>query len=325
MKICIYGAGAIGGYLAVPLAESGHDVSLIARGAHLAAIRETGLTLIEGDRRRTVKLACSDDPGDLGPQDYVIVTLKAHSIPGVVNQMLPLLNDNTPVVTAQNGIPWWYFYQHDGPLKDYRIECVDPGGRIWSTLGPERAIGCVAYPSCRIVQPGMVEHIDGTRYMLGEPDGRKSSRVAVLAEALRTAGFKAPVRIRIRDDIWLKLWGNATFNPVSILTLATLEQMTTDPAVRQLIGRMMTEAKQIAEKLGVTFPVDVETRIRWGEAVGAHKTSMLQDLESGRSLEIDALVTAVTELGRLVDIATPAIDTVLALAKLRAKPVKNPR
>lgn len=325
MKICIYGAGAIGGYLAVPLAEAGHDVSLIARGAHLAAMRDKGLTLIDGEERRTVKLACSDDPGELGPQDYVILTLKAHSLPPVVDQMLPLLNQTTPVVTAQNGIPWWYFYRHSGPWQDHRLECVDPGGRIWDTLGPERAIGCVAYPSCRIVEPGTVQHIDGNRFMLGEPDGCKSDRAIALAEAMRSAGFKAPVRTKIRDDIWLKLWGNATFNPVSVLTLATLEQMTRDPAVRQLIGQMMREAKQVAEQLGVEFPVDVETRIQWGEAVGAHKTSMLQDLENGRSLEIDALVTAVTELGRIVQVPTPTIDTVLALVRLRAALVAQRR
>ena len=233
--------------------------------------------------------------------------------------MRPLLGPATSVVTAQNGVPWWYFYKLTGPWENHRLESVDPGGRIWDVLGPERAIGCVVYPSCEIVEPGVVRHIDGRRFMLGEPDGSKSERVETLSKAFTSADLKAPVRPRIRDDIWLKLWGNVSFNPVSVLTLATLEQMTGDAAVRAVIREMMLEAQRVAEKLGVKFPVDVDTRIGWAADVGAHKTSMLQDLEMGRPLEIDALVASVSELGRLVDLPTPTIEAVLALVSLRAR------
>ena len=319
MKVCVYGAGAIGGFLAVELAGSGVDVSVVARGPHLEAIRARGLELRISDETKIEKLPASDDPGELGPQDYVIVTLKAHSVSPIVDRMVPLLGPETVVVTAQNGILWWYFYRLEGPWEGTRLEILDPGGRIWDTLGPERAIGCVVYPSCEIVEPGVVRHIDGKRFMLGEPDGSRSERIVALAKAFTAAGLKAPIRKRIRDDIWLKLWGNVSFNPVSVLTLATLEEMTADAGTRAVIKRIMLEAQAVAEKLGVRFPVDVDTRIEWGGDVGAHKTSMLQDLERGRPMEIDALVGAVSELGKLVSVPTPTIDTVLALVTLRAR------
>jgi 2-dehydropantoate 2-reductase len=248
----------------------------------------------------------------------VFLTLKSHSVPAVVDRLAPLLSPHTSVVTAQNGVPWWYFHKLPGPYENRRVESVDPGGKIWDTLTPERAIGCVVYPSCEIVRPGVVRHIDGRRIMLGEPDGTRSERVGALSKALGDAGFKAPVRAKIRDDIWLKLWGNVSFNPVSVLTGATLAGMAGDPAVRKVIRDMMVEAQAVGAKLGVEFSVDVDTRIGWGEDVGAHKTSMLQDFELGRPMEIDALVAAVSELGRLVGAATPTIDAVLALVKLRA-------
>ncbi|UCG72297.1 MAG: 2-dehydropantoate 2-reductase [Chromatiales bacterium] len=318
MKICIYGAGAIGGYLGAELADAGHDVSLIARGPHLATMQANGLTLEIGGARKTVQVCCTDSPAELGPQDYVILTLKAHSVFPIVEQMRPLLGPDTAVVTAQNGVLWWYFYGLPGPLENHRLEIADPGGTIWDTIGPERAIGCVVYPSCEIVAPGIVKHLEGNRFMLGEPDGSKSDRVHRLSEALTGAGFKAPVRKKIRDDIWFKLLGNATFNPVSVLTGATLEQMGNNPAIRDLIRQMMTEATAVATKLGVRFAMDIDKRIAGAVAVGAHKTSMLQDLEAGRPLELDALVATVTELGRLVGVATPTIDLVLSLARLRA-------
>jgi 2-dehydropantoate 2-reductase len=292
---------------------------LIARGPHLEAIRKNGLTLLIDGQRKVSNVACTDDPTDAGPHDYVIVTLKAHSIPVVVDTMLPLLGPETPVVTAQNGVPWWYFYKLPGPWENHRLGSADPGGRIWKALGPERAIGCVVYPSCEIVEPGVVRHISGKRFMLGEPDGSKSQRVSALGQALTAAGFKAPVRTTIRDDIWLKLWGNVSFNPVSVLTLATLEQITSDEGARAVTREMMVEAEAVAKTLGVTFKVDVDTRIGWAADVGAHKTSMLQDLESGRPMEIDALVGTVAEMGRLVGAATPTIDMVLALVRLRAR------
>ncbi len=319
MKICIYGAGAIGSYLGAELARTGYEVSLIARGPHLEAMRASGLTLLIEGENRVVQVACTDDPAQVGPQDYVIITLKAHSVSPVVEQMVPLLGPETAVVTAQNGIPWWYFHKLKGPLEDQLLESADPGGRIWNVLGPERAIGCVVYPSCEIVEPGVIKHIQGKRFMLGEPDGSKSERVLAFSEALMAAGLKAPVRPRIRDDIWLKLWGNVSFNPVSVLTLATLEQITADDGVRGVVRDLMTEAQGVAHALGVKFPVDVDKRISWAGDVGAHKTSMLQDLESGRPMEIDALVGTVSEMGRLTGVPTPTIDVVLAMVRLRAR------
>lgn len=324
MKICIYGAGAIGGYLGAELSFAGVDVSLVARGAHLEAMKENGLKLLISGEEKTARIRATDDPRELGPQDYVVITLKAHSVSPVVDKMTPLLGPETAVVTAQNGILWWYFYRLAGRWEGHRLPSTDPGGRIWDTLGPERAIGCVVYPSCELVSPGVVKHVDGRRFMLGEPDGSKSERVVALSKAFTAAGLKAPVRSKIRDDIWLKLWGNVSFNPVSVLTLATLEEMTSYADTRDVIRKMMVEAEAVARELGVDFPVDVETRIGWGQDVGAHKTSMLQDLERGRPMEIDALVGAVSEMGRLVEEPTPTIDTLLALVKLRAKVAKLP-
>ncbi len=319
MKICIYGAGAIGGYLAAELALTGVDVTVIARGPHLEAMRRDGLTLLTGDERKVAKVACTDDPAEAGPQDCVIITLKAHSVTAIVDKMAPLLGDETSVVTAQNGVPWWYFYKLPGDWENRRLETADPGGRIWDTLGPERAIGCVVYPSCEIVEPGVIQHLNGNRFMLGEPDGSKSPRVVELSRVLVEAGLKAPVRTKIRDDIWLKLWGNVSFNPVSVLTLATLEQMCEDEGSRGVVATIMTEAEAVGKAVGVKFKIDVETRIGWAADVGAHKTSMLQDLEQGRPMETDALVGTVAEMGRMVGIATPTIDTILSLVRLRAR------
>jgi 2-dehydropantoate 2-reductase len=316
MKICIYGAGAIGGYLGAELAGTDTNLSLVARGPHLQAMQERGLTLLSGDERKTVAVHCTDDPRTLGAQDFLILTLKAHSIPSVLDHLQPLLGPHTAVVTAQNGILWWYFHAFPGPLKNRHLEAADPGGRIWRLLGPERAIGCVVYPSCEIVEPGVIRHIEGTRFMVGEPDGSKSARVIALGEALTAAGFKAPVRRNIRDDIWFKLLGNATFNPVSVLTRATLEQMGRDPDVRGVIRLMMGEAVAVATALGVSFTMDIEKRIDAAVDVGAHRTSMLQDFEQGRPLELDALVASVTEMGRLVGVPTPTLDQGLALVRL---------
>ena len=317
MKICIYGAGAIGAYMGAQLAETDCDVSLIARGPHLEAMQKHGLTLEMGGESRNHRIHCTGDPAELGPQDFVILTLKAHSVLPMVDDMLPLLGPETAVVTAQNGILWWYFHGLEGDWEQPHLETADPGGRIWKTLGPERAIGCVVYPSCEIVEPGVVRHLDGNRFMLGEPDGSRSERIKQLSGALSEGGMKAPVRKKIRDDIWFKLLGNATFNPVSVLTGATLEQMGTDREVRPVIHQMMREAEQVATRLGVRFPMSLEKRIDGAASVGAHKTSMLQDYEQGRPLELDALVASVTELGRMLEIPTPTIDTVLALLRLK--------
>jgi 2-dehydropantoate 2-reductase len=319
MRICIFGAGAIGGYMGAKLAKAGADVSLVARGPHLAAMREKGLTLIEEEGTFTVPVRASDDPAELGPQDYVVVTLKAHSVPPVVPKMRPLIGNDTTVVSGVNGIPWWYFYGVDGPLAGTRLESVDPGGAQWEGFGPERVLGCVVYPAAEVSEPGTIRHIEGNRFSLGEPSGEKSERAVRLSEALQAAGLKAPVRPRIRDEIWVKLWGNLSFNPISALTYATLDVLCTDEGTRKVARDMMVEAQAIAERLGVKFPIDVDRRIDGGAAVGAHRTSMLQDLEAGRPMEIDALVASVQELGRLVEVPTPTIDTVLALVRLRGR------
>jgi 2-dehydropantoate 2-reductase len=319
MRICIFGAGAIGGYMGAKLAKAGADVSLVARGPHLAAMREKGLTLIEEGETFTVPVTASDDPADIGPQDYVIITLKAHSVPPVVAKMQPLIGDDTTIVSGVNGIPWWYFHGLDGPLAGTRLESVDPGGAQWEGFGPERVLGCVVYPAAEVAEPGTIRHIEGNRFSLGEPSGEKSERATRLSQALQAVGLKAPVRPRLRDEIWVKLWGNLSFNPISALTHATLDALCTDEGTRTVARDMMVEAQAIAEKLGVKFPIDVDRRIDGGAAVGAHRTSMLQDLESGRPMEIDALVTSVQELGRLTDTPTPTIDTVLALVRLRAR------
>ena len=319
MKICIFGAGAIGGYMGVKLAQTGADVSLVARGPHLAAMKDKGLTLVEESGTVNVPVTASDNPGDLGPQDYVIVTLKAHSVPPVVSRMQPLIGDNTTIVSGVNGVPWWYFYKLDGPLEGTRLETVDPGNAQWDGFGPDRVLGCVVYPAAEVSEPGTIKHIEGNRFSLGEPDGSKSDRAVAISKALGAAGLKAPVRPRLRDEIWVKLWGNLSFNPISALTHATLDVLCTDPGTRAVARGMMVEAQQIAEKLGVKFPIDVDRRIDGGAAVGAHRTSMLQDLDAGRPMEIDALLGSVQELGRVTGTATPTIDTVLALTQLRGR------
>ena len=317
MKICIYGAGAIGGYLGARLADGSSDVRLVARGPHLEAMRSSGLTLQEGGETRVVDVDCTNNPAEIGIQDFVILTLKTHSIAPVVDQIVPLLGPDTAIVTAQNGIPWWYFYGLPGSWENHHLEAADPGGRIWNTLGPERAIGSIVYPSCEIVAPGVVRHLSGNRFMLGEPTGIRSDRVVALREVIIGAGLKAPIRKKIRDDIWFKLLGNAAFNPISVLTHATLEQMCRDTGVRAVIRQMMVETRDVALTLGIKFSMDIESRINGAVDVGAHKTSMLQDFEQGRSLELDALVASVSEMGRLVDVPTPTIDAMLALVRLR--------
>ena len=318
MKICIYGAGAIGGYLGVQLALAGADVSLVARGAHLAAMKANGLKLLIDGEERVAYPRCTDNPADLGVQDVVIVCLKAHSITGVIDAMQPLLGPKTRIVTAVNGIPYWYFYKHGNACEGATLESIDPGGRQWKELGPERAIGCVVYPATEIEAPGVIRHIYGDRFPLGEPSGEITEDIQALAALFEKAGLKAPVLENIRDEIWLKLWGNVSFNPISALNHATLDVLCSDPGTRAVTRSMMVEAQQIAETFGVKFRVDVDRRIEGGRKVGAHKTSMLQDLERGRPMEIDPLVTVVQEMGKLTKMPTPSIDTVLALVVQRA-------
>ena len=319
MRICIYGAGAIGGYLGAMLASTAAEVSLIARGPHLQAMQSRGLKLITTEGESVHQLNCTDKPKSLPPQDFVIVTLKAHSVPEIVPQIDALLAPGGAVVTAVNGIPWWYFYGLEGPHENKRLRSVDPDDQQWQQLRPQRAIGCVVYPACDLVEPGVIRHLEGNRFTLGEPSGEKTERVIALSQIFIEAGLKAPVRPRIRDDIWVKLWGNLCFNPISILTHATLDVIATEPGTRATAAAMMAEAQRIAESLGVKFAVDIEKRINGAAAVGAHKTSMLQDLEQGRPMEIDALLTVVQEMGEMTSIATPVIDIVLGLALQRAQ------
>ncbi len=319
MKVCVVGAGAIGGYVGALLAEAGIDVSLIARGPHLAAMRTNGLKLLIGDGEVHVRPQCTDDPSELGPQDYVIIALKAHSVPPMVERLVPLLGPETAVVTAMNGIPWWYFHKLGGAFEGLRLETVDPGGVQWSHLGPERAIGAVLYQACEIAAPGVIRHTFGDRLPLGEPDGSRSERCQRLSKAMIGAGIKAPVRRRIRDDIWMKLWGNLSFNPVSALTHATMATIGGNPGTGAIVRAMMVEAQGVAEALGVRFAIGVDERIEGGCSVGAHRTSMLQDLDAGRPMEIDALVGVVRELGEMVGVPTPTIDTIHALVVQRAR------
>jgi 2-dehydropantoate 2-reductase len=319
MKFCIYGAGAIGGYLAVELALSGQDVCVVARGAHLEAIQERGLTLHIQGREKVARVPAASDPRAFGPQDMVICALKAHQAFECAESFAPLLKQDTAVLTAMNGIPWWYFYKSGGRFEGRYLETVDRGGRQWNSIGPQRAIGCVVEPACEVVAPGVIAHHQFNRFIIGEPDGSRTSRVEELSKVLTAAGFDAPVRDNIRWNIWLKLWGNVCFNPISALTGATLGRMIGNPDLRALCKTMMLETQAVNEALDVHIPTEMMDRRLAGAATATdHKMSMLQDLERGRSLEIDALVGAVQELGRLTGVKTPMVDAVLALIKERA-------
>lgn len=320
MKICIIGAGAIGGMLAVRLADSGAKVSVVARGTQLAAIRESGLTLIEADgSRRHATMAADREISTLGPQDAIILAVKAHQLADACEGVAYALAPEGFVVTAQNGVPWWYFEKLASAFAGRRVESVDPGGRIAAALPIDRVIGAVVYPAAEIERPGVIRHIEGLRFSLGEIDGVASTRATRLSEALRAAGFKAPVIADIRSEIWTKLWGNLAFNPISALTRATLAQICANEDTRLLAANMMREAQTVAEKLGVRFRIALEKRLQGAAEVGDHKTSMLQDLEAGRALEIDALVAAVAEIGRWTNTPTPHIDAVLACVRLLAQ------
>jgi 2-dehydropantoate 2-reductase len=318
MRICIVGAGAIGGMLGVKLARAGAEVTLIARGAHLDAILRDGLTLrsADGQSETAHPALATADMGAAGTHDYVIVAVKAQALPALAAPMRALYGPETAVVYAQNGIPWWYFMGHGGPHEGRRVEAVDPGGMIAANTEVERVIGCVVYPAAAIAAPGVIDHIEGNRFSLGEPDGTKSARAQALAQLMSAVGLRAPVRSDIRNELWLKLWGNLSFNPISALTRATMDRIIAEPLTRGLTIAMMAEAQQVAEALGVRFPIDIERRIAMAAEIGAHKTSMLQDVEAGRSTEVDALVGAVAELGRLVGVPTPHIDAIYAVARL---------
>ena len=326
MRIAIVGAGAIGGYLGGRLSEAGLDVTFVVRGANLEAIKRDGLrlTLEDGKEMHARRVrAVSIDEAE--PHDYVLLTMKSHQVAAVAPQVPRLCHDRTAVVTLQNGVPWWYFHGVGGPLEGTRLASVDPDGACWDGIGPQRAIGSVVYPAAELIAPGQVRVIEGNRFTLGEPSGQKTERVVALSQAMISAGFKAPVSTDIRGEIWVKLWGNCSFNPISALTHATLESITRFAPTRALAAAMMREAQAVGEALGVRFKVSLEQRIDGAERVGAHKTSMLQDVEAGRAPELDALVGSVIELARHTGTPVPTIEAVHALAALLARTLAEQR
>lgn len=316
MKLAIFGAGAIGGYMGAKLAAKGDvDVTLIARGPHLAAMQQHGLRLIEDGIETVTRPRLVADSRDAGVQDYVVLAVKAHSVTPALDTILPMIGPQTAVVTAQNGVPWWYFYGLDG-WEDRHLESVDQGGRIWEAIGPEKVIGCVVYPACEIEAPGVIRHLEDNRFSLGEPDNTRSERASALAAALNAAGLRAPLRRSIRGEIWVKLWGNVAFNPISALTRATLAQIGGEPAVRAFARNVMLEVEAIANALGEKMAVDVDARLNGAAEVGEHKTSMLQDLELGRPMEVDAIVSAVVELARITETPSPYLDALDGMVRL---------
>ena len=326
MSIAIVGAGAIGGFLGVRLAHAGEDVTFIARGANLDAIQRNGMRLIEenGSEIHVTNLKATKSMAEAGPHDIVLLTVKAHQVGPIAADLHHLVGPETIVVTMQNGIPWWYFSGgHGGDLTGTHLETADPGGLIAKHLDPKHVIGSVVYPAAVLTEPGVVQVIEGHRFGLGELDGTMSPRVQALAQRLIKAGFRAPVTSDIRAEIWLKLWGNLSFNPISALSHATLVDICQFPETRTLAADMMREAQDIANRLGVTFKLGIERRIAGAEKVGAHKTSMLQDVEAGRPIELEALVGSIIELGRLTDTPTPHIGTVYALMRLLSQSLER--
>ncbi len=316
MKICVIGAGAIGGLLAAKLAEAGEEVGVVARGAQLKAIREHGLVLREEDKDIVARVAASDRIADLGEPDLIVLGMKAHQVAAVAPEVGSILGPRTLVLTAQNGIPWWYFFKHGGPREGVRLQSVDPGGVIADHLPIDRVIATVVYPAAEIERPGVIRHVEGNRFSLAEIDGAKSERISAISEIFGGAGFKAPVVTDVRTEIWTKLLGNLSLNPISALTHATLQDICRYPKTRALAMEMMREALAVAEAFGIRLRISLEKRIAGAEAVGAHKTSMLQDVENGRVLEADALIGSVIELARMADVATPHIDAIYAVTKL---------
>ena len=324
MKIAVVGAGAIGAYWGAALDRGGADVHLIARGAHLEALRENGVRVLSPRGDFTARPHVTADPREIGPVDYVFLGLKAYSYPDCGPLVAPLLGEDTALVAAQNGIPWWYFHKLPGPYEGRRIETVDPGGATSAALPPERAIGCVVYAATVIESPGVIRHVEGTRFSIGEPSGEVSARCTALSEAMVAGGLKAPVEADLRDDIWIKLMGNAAFNPISALTRATMAEIYEHPGTRQVVAQVMEEILDIAARVGSKPDMTVERRLRGAGRVGHHKTSMLQDLEAGKRLELDALVTAVVELADMTGAPAPTLRTVHAATDLLAQVLHAP-
>jgi len=316
MKFAIVGAGAIGAFVGAMLARAGEDVTLIARGAHLRAMQAHGVRVRGEVGDFQINAKATDDPQTVGEVNAVILTLKTHSVPAMVADLRPMLGPNTSVVTAQNGFPWWYFYRHGGEWEGTHLESIDPGGVISEHIAPSRVIGCVVYPSTEIVEPGVVRHMEGTRFAIGEPDGSKSERCRRIADSFINAGLRCPVRSNIRHDIWVKLMGNVAYNPISALTRATLIEIVQCPETRALAAAIMTEVDAVARKLGIDMGVSVEQRLEGAEKVGEHKTSMLQDIEAGKPTELEAIVGAIIELGEKLGVELPNTKSVYACVKL---------
>jgi len=325
MKYCVVGAGSIGGFVGAKLALAGEEVTLVARGANLEAIRAHGMRVImsDGTEQTAKDVRTAATPAEAGPQDVVVLGLKAHQVAPMAAQIAALCHENTLVIPMQNGIPWWYFQRHGGEFEGRVVTSVDPEGALAAAIDPRRVLGCVVYPACELAAPGVVRHIEGDRFPLGELDGTSSERAGAVAASFTGAGLKAPVLDNIRAEIWLKLWGNLTFNPISALTHSTLVDICQFPLTRELAAGMMREAQAVANSLGITLRVSLEKRIAGAERVGKHKTSMLQDVESGREPEIDALVGSVIEAGRIVGEPTPYIEAVYALVKLLARTMRE--
>lgn len=324
MKFAIVGAGAIGAFAGALLSRAGEDVTLIARGAHLKAMQEQGVRIYGSIGDFTVKPAATDDMTAVGPVDVVLLATKAQSLTGIAPQLAPLFSDETVVIPAQNGIPWWYFYRSGGELDGLHLESVDPGGVIEKHIDSRRVIGCVVYVASVITEPGVIHHIEGTRFSLGEPDGSKSERVRRISEAFIKAGMKAPVRTDIRHEMWVKLMGNVVFNPISALTRATLQQMVDYPGTRQLAANVMGEIEALATRLGIELGIAIDQRIEGARKVGHHKTSMLQDVEAGRPMELEPIVGAVVELGEKLQVPMRYTNTVYALANLLNQTLQSP-
>jgi 2-dehydropantoate 2-reductase len=305
------GAGATGGYLGVKLINAGFDVSLVARGAHLTAMKKNGLTLIENDKEITCSPKCSDSMKELGKMDFIFITLKAYSINGLVEEISTMFDENTSVISSYNGIPWWYFFGAEGQFKNYRIKCIDPKNIQWNVITPERIIGCVVYPATEIIEPGVIKHIEGNRFSLGEPNGAQTERISRISKAMVRADLRAPVRKNIRQEIWMKLIGNLAFNPLSVITGETLDVLLLNEENKKTAYEAMKEASSIMDKLNVPMSISIDQRIEGAAKVGSHKTSMLQDYERGKELELDALVVAVKEIADLLGIKTPTIDRIL--------------
>ena len=321
INICVYGAGAIGGYIGCCLSNAGANVSLIARGPHKEAINKNGVTLISNGKSENFNLKVTENPKDLDTQDYIILGVKAHAIQNIATSLKPLMNDKTVVLSAVNGLPWWYFYKANSGtnLDNNHIETVDPKGLIWDTIDPKRALGCVVYPACEIASPGVIKHIEGNRISLGEPDGINSERLKILSSLMIAGGLKAPQKKHIRDEIWIKLWGNCSFNPISAITGASLDLIGNDPGSRRLVRELMQECQNVGEALGIKFRVSIEDRINGAASIVGHKPSTRQDIEMKRPLEIDPIMSAIIEIGIKLNIPTPMLKNINSILKLKAE------